>query len=199
MTALASRECRSIERAPSRLRCWRSRVDLCRASLAPPSRLVAELLLSLLVGFVAAPRGVFIGASPGLVALEGVAVGGQSGRLNTWSATSSTGRTLMGTWTAVADQTSGAVSGTWTLADGQGRTVTRGVWSAAKSPSGWTGAWRAAISGSKAEYSGTWSAGVQLKTDARLVDLFEQALQTVVSGNWRAGRQSGAWSIRAFK
>jgi hypothetical protein len=160
---------------------------------------MAELLLSLLVGFLGAPRGFFVEASPGVVALQGVAVGGQSGRPNTWSATSSTGRTLMGTWTAVADQTSGAVAGTWTLTDAQGRTVTRGLWSAAKSPAGWTGAWRATIAGSKSEYSGTWSASVQLTTDARLVDLFEQALQTVVSGNWRAGRQSGAWSVRAYK
>ena len=75
----------------------------------------------------------------------------------------------------------------------------RGGWSAAKSPRGWTGAWRAAASGSKAEYSGAWSAGVQLKPDARFADLFEAALQTAISGNWQAGGQSGAWSIQAFK
>ena len=160
---------------------------------------MAELLLSLLVGFLGAPREFCVASSPGLVALQGAAVGGQSGRSNTWSATSSTGRTFMGTWTAVPDPKSGAVGGTWTLADAQGRTVTRGAWSAAKSPSGWTGAWRAAVAGSKAEYSGTWSAGVQLKPDAQFVDLFEHALQTIVSGNWRAGTQSGTWSIRAYK
>ncbi|MBA2302052.1 MAG: hypothetical protein H0W08_05410 [Acidobacteria bacterium] len=90
------------------------------------------------------------------------------------------------------------VTGTWTLVDAKGITVRRGGWSAAKTPAGWTGAWRAAVSGSKAEYSGTWSAGGDLKPDARFADLFELAVQTVVSGNWRAGSQSGAWSIRAF-
>jgi hypothetical protein len=105
----------------------------------------------------------------------------------------------MGTWTAVPNPTSGTVTGTWTLADAQGRTVAGGAWSAAKSPARWTGAWRAVISGRDGEYSGTWTSGVDLKADARFVDLFEKAVRSVVSGNWRAGRQSGAWSIRAFK
>lgn len=158
-----------------------------------------ELLLSIVVGFLGSPHRFLVDAPSGAAVLQGAVAGGQSARPNTWSAASSTGRTLVGTWTAVADQKSGAVTGTWTLVDAQGRTVTRGGWSAAKSPARWTGAWRAAVSGSKAEYSGTWSAGVQLEADARFADLFEQALQSVVSGNWRAGGQSGAWSIRAFK
>ena len=122
----------------------------------------------------------------------------QTARSGSWTAKSTTGLALGGTWTAVADPTTGAVSGTWTLVDAQGRTVTRGGWSAAKSRTGWNGGWRAAVSGSKAEYSGTWSAKVSLKPDARFVDLFEKAVETAVSGNWRAGRHSGAWSIRAF-
>lgn len=130
--------------------------------------------------------------------LQGAAGAGQSARTGTWSARSSTGLTLKGTWTAVADPTTGTVTGAWTLDDAKGKTVRRGGWSAAKSPTGWTGAWRAAASGSKTEYSGTWSAGVDLKADARFADLFEMALQTVVSGKWRVGRQSGTWSIRAF-
>lgn len=164
-----------------------------------PSRLTAQILLSLLVGFLGAPRGLFVSASSGSVVLQRAAGGGQSARPNTWSATSGTGLTLMGTWTVVADAASEAATGTWTLVDARGRTAARGGWSAAKSPAGWSGAWRAAVSGSKAEYSGTWNAGVNLEAHARLADLFEQALQAVVSGNWRAGRQSGAWSIRAFK
>ena len=160
---------------------------------------MAELLLSFLVGFFGAPSGFFGGDSSEFAFLQRSPVTGQSARPNTWSATSSAGRTFTGAWTAVADKTSGAVSGTWTLVDARGRTVTRGGWSAAKSPTGWTGAWRAAIAGSKAEYSGTWSADVQLKADARFADLFEAALQAVASGSWRAGGQSGAWSIRAFK
>ncbi|HJR60906.1 MAG TPA: hypothetical protein VJ813_15960 [Vicinamibacterales bacterium] len=74
-----------------------------------------------------------------------------------------------------------------------------GGWSAAKSRTEWTGAWRGAVSGSKTEYSGTWSAGVDLEPDAGFPNLFKMAVQTVVSGKWRAGRQSGAWSIRVFE
>ena len=138
------------------------------------------------------------GSGTHAVPLQGTAGDRQSARPNTWSARSSTGLTLIGTWTAVADATTGTVTGTWTVVDPKGRTVTRGAWSAAKSPVGWTGAWRAAVSGGKAEYSGAWSAGVDLKGDAPFANLFEKAVQTVVSGNWRGGRQSGAWSIRAF-
>ena len=123
----------------------------------------------------------------------------QSNRSGTWSATSSSGLTLTGTWTAVPDPTSGAVIGTWTLVNAQGTTVAGGGWSAAKSPTRWTGAWRAVISGRDGEYSGTWTGDVDLKANARLVDLFEKAIQTAVHGNWRAGTQSGAWSIRASK
>ena len=129
--------------------------------------------------------------------LQGTAREGRNGRPNTWSARSSTGLTLAGTWTAVVDPATGSVTGTWTLMDAAGRTLRRGAWSAAKSPAGWSGAWRAAASGSQTEYSGTWTAGVDLKSDAAFADLFERAVQTVVSGAWRAGRQSGAWSILA--
>ena len=114
-----------------------------------------------------------------------------------WSASSRAGLTLSGTWTATSDPKTGSVTGTWTLIDKKGTIVRRGAWSAAKSPKGWTGGWRAAIPGSKAEYAGTWSADVDLESDARLADLFQLAVKTAVSGTWRAGRQSGAWSIRA--
>ena len=129
---------------------------------------------------------------------QGAARAGQSAQPNTWSARSSTGLTFGGTWTVVADPTTAAVTGTWTLVDARGRTVTRGGWSAAKSPGGWTGTWQAAVAGTKAEYTGAWSAGVALKAGARFADLFEMAGQAAVSGNWRVGRQSGTWSIRAF-
>jgi hypothetical protein len=52
------------------------------------------------------------------------------------------------------------------------------------------------VSGSKTEYSGTWSTRVDLTPDAQFADLFALAVKAVVSGDWRAGRQSGAWSIR---
>lgn len=130
--------------------------------------------------------------------LESRADESQIGRQKTWSARSSTGRTLAGTWTVVVDPKTGTVTGSWTLVDEKGKTLMRGGWSAAKSPAGWTGAWRASLAGSKTEYSGTWSASVDLEPHARFAELFEMAAQKVVSGNWRAGRQAGAWSIRAF-
>jgi len=118
---------------------------------------------------------------------------------NVWSARSSTGLTLGGTWTAIPDTTNGTVTGTWTLVDAQGRTVTSGGWSASKSQAEWTGAWRAVIWDSKPEYLGTWSASINLNGRAGFADLFEKAVQSVVSGNWRYGGYSGSWSIRAFK
>ena len=133
------------------------------------------------------------------VVRQGAAGNTRSDRSGTWSATTSGGRTLMGTWTVVPDPTSGTVTGTWTLVDAQGRTAADGGWSAAESPARWAGAWRAVVSGRNGEYSGTWTTDVDLKVDAPFVDLFEKAVQTVVSGNWRAGRRSGAWSIRAIK
>ena len=119
-------------------------------------------------------------------------------REGSWSAATGTGLTLMGTWTASLDP-SGTVTGTWALADAQGTTRAEGGWSAAKSPDGWTGAWRAMVSGREGEYLGTWTAALDGKPDARLGDLFENAVQAIVSGNWRVGGRSGAWSIRTFK
>jgi len=134
-----------------------------------------------------------------LAALD--ATGARAGMLqgrNTWSARSSTGQTLAGTWTVVNDPATGSVTGTWTLVDATGRTLARGGWSAAKAKTGWTGAWRSVVSGSKTGYAGTWSAAVELKPGAPFADLFEMAAREVVSGKWRAGGHSGAWSIRAY-
>lgn len=133
------------------------------------------------------------------VARQGASGNAPSASSGTWSAANRSGLTLGGTWTAVPDSATGTVTGTWTLVDAQGRTLADGGWSAAKSPERWTGAWRAVVSGREGEYSGTWTASVDLKADARLADLFEKAAQTVVSGTWRAGKQSGEWSIRASK
>ena len=117
----------------------------------------------------------------------------------TWAATTSGGRTFMGTWTAVPDSTGATVTGTWALIDQQGRTVMDGAWSAAKSPTRWNGGWRAIITGRDGEYSGTWSSDVQLKANTNFADLFAKALESMASGSWRAGNQSGAWSIRTAK
>jgi hypothetical protein len=105
----------------------------------------------------------------------------------------------MGTWTAVPDLKTGTVTGTWTLIDAQRKTLAGGGWSAAKSPTGWTGAWRAIVSGRNGEYSGTWTSGVDLKVDSGFDDLFEKAVQSIVSGAWQMGKDSGGWSIRASK
>ena len=105
----------------------------------------------------------------------------------------------MGTWTAIPDTTNRTVTGQWTLTNAQGKAVATGAWSAAKSPEGWTGGWRAVVAGRAGEYSGTWTAAGDLKVDGSFVDLFEKAVETVASGEWRAGGRSGAWSIRARK
>ena len=117
----------------------------------------------------------------------------------TWSARTSSGVPFLGTWTATPDTTTGAVTGSWTLVDSQGRRVAYGGWSAAKAPTQWNGAWRAIIAGRAGEYSGTWTASIDLKGEARFIELFEKAIQAVMSGTWRAGQQSGAWSIRTSK
>jgi hypothetical protein len=116
-----------------------------------------------------------------------------------WSAKNSNGLTLTGGWTAVPDSTGHIVTGTWTLVNPQGTTLASGAWSAAKAPTQWTGAWRAVIAGRSGEYSGTWTSSVDLKKDAPFAELFEKAVEVVVSGNWRSDKQSGPWSIRAAK
>ena len=133
------------------------------------------------------------------VARPDSAVRAASARSGSWSATNRGGLTLAGAWTAVPDTMKGTVTGTWTLVDAQGKTLAGGAWSAARSPTRWTGAWRAAIAGRAGEYSGTWTARVDLKPKARFADLFEKAIDAVVSGTWRAGSGSGAWSIRTSK
>ena len=133
------------------------------------------------------------------VARQDTASHAQSNRSGTWSAANTSGRTFMGTWTAVPDLKSGTVTGTWTLIDAQHKTLAGGGWSAARSPAGWTGAWRANVSGRKGEYSGTWTSGVDLKADVGFNDLFEKAVQSIVSGTWQMGNDSGGWSIRASK
>jgi N-acyl-D-aspartate/D-glutamate deacylase len=114
-----------------------------------------------------------------------------------WSARSSTGLTVGGTWTAVSDAKSGTVTGTWTLVDAQGKTLASGGWSASKSPDEWFGNWRAVNFGNDAEYTGSWRSGVNLRATAGFAELFEKALQSAVSGTWRIRDYSGTWSITA--
>lgn len=119
-------------------------------------------------------------------------------RVNTWAARSSDGLTLGGTWTVIEHLKTGGVTGTWTLLDAQGRMVASGGWSAAKSTAGWTGSWRAAAAGQRGEYTGTWTAKVDLKPAGGFADLFAKAVEAAVSGTWRSGPRSGAWTIQVF-
>jgi hypothetical protein len=114
-----------------------------------------------------------------------------------WSASSNIGRNFAGTWTAEAHQESGGVTGTWTLREAAGKVLMSGAWSASKSPQAWNGAWRAIVAGGSGEYAGTWTAEAALPPKSRLADLFESALRVVVTGTWKVGAYSGAWSIRA--
>lgn len=131
----------------------------------------------------------------GVVRLDSAALA-HDARRGTWSANGGN-LTLMGTWTAVPDTAHNTVTGTWTLMDAQGKTAAFGGWSAIKANDQWTGAWRANVTGRTDEHSGTWTSSTDLKPTAKLVDLFEKAAQTIVSGTWSSGAQSGAWSIRA--
>ena len=116
-------------------------------------------------------------------------------RVNSWAARSTSGQTFGGTFTATEDAKTGAVSGSWTLLDPQGRSLASGGWSAAKSPTGWTGNWRAVATGRAGEYAGTWRANVTLKPGAGFAQLFEQAVKQAVSGTWQSGGRAGSWSI----
>jgi len=120
----------------------------------------------------------------------------QQGRQNSWSARSSTGRVLGGSWTGGVDPQTGNASGNWTLFDPNGRPVMRGGWSAAKSVKEWSGAWRANVVGGTGEFSGSWRASVDQNPGGSLADLFSLAVQKAVSGTFRVGANSGSWSIR---
>jgi hypothetical protein len=131
------------------------------------------------------------------VVRKGAPVEARTERSGTWSARSTTGRTLGGTWTAVPDSTGAAVTGTWTLADAQGGTAATGAWSAAWTPALRSGAWRSVVTGRAGEFAGTFTADVALRRDAPFADLFGRAVQAAASGAWRTRGLSGAWSIRA--
>ena len=114
----------------------------------------------------------------------------------TWSATSSGGQNLAGAWTATTQDES--ATGTWTLFDAAGKTLMQGGWSASKSPKAWDGAWRATVYGRADEYSGTWTVQTALAPESRLANMLGSALNVVVTGAWKSGAHSGAWSIRAY-
>jgi len=132
------------------------------------------------------------------VVLHGAADAQSPRRDNTWAARSSTGLTVGGTWTVIEQLKTGGITRTWTLLNAQGRIAATGGWSAAKTPGGWTGSWRAATAGRRREYTGTWTAKVDLKPTGTFAELFAKAVESAVSGTWRSGPQSGAWTIQVF-
>ena len=115
-----------------------------------------------------------------------------------WTARTSSDRTFAGSWTAAVNA-NGTVMGTWILQDAAGAQLASGAWSAAKTPTRWTGGWRAIMAGRDGEFSGTWTADVDLRASGSFTELFEKAATAVVNGSWRAGAQSGAWAIRALR
>lgn len=130
-----------------------------------------------------------------LLALATLAVLASAADLKgTWSATAQSGN-LAGSWTAQTDP-SGGVTGAWMLQDATGTILLQGGWSANKSAQSWTGAWRATVTGRAGEYAGTWTSASSLPPQARLAEMLESALRAVVTGTWKAGPRSGAWSIR---
>ena len=124
----------------------------------------------------------------------------QNPKPNIWKATSTRGLTLIGTWTVVPDRANESAVGTWTLVDPEGRILAGGGWSASKSPTRWSGLWRANVSGSETEYSGSWGApDAGLRPNVSFAVLFQEAIGGAVSGVWRTGAYSGAWTIWAFR
>jgi hypothetical protein len=113
-----------------------------------------------------------------------------------WSANTTSGDLLRGTWTAVPDTNGTIVRGSWTLLDAGGVKRAEGGWSAAKAATAWNGAWRAKVAVANTEYTGTWTSTADLK-DQQFSSLFEKAIEAAVSGTWRYQGKSGAWSIRA--
>lgn len=116
----------------------------------------------------------------------------------TWGASSNSGQRLVGSWTAETHQESGSATGTWALYDASGKILLQGGWSASKSLKAWNGAWRATVAGRAGEDSGTWTAQTPLTPEQPLAQMLESALRAVVTGTWKAGANSGSWSIRAF-
>ena len=124
------------------------------------------------------------------------AIAAQNTRTGNWSATRGT-QLFTGTWTALPDSAHRTVTGTWMLKDTQGKTVMYGAWSAIKATDQWVGNWRAVVAERGGEYTGSFTSAASLKATTEFGDLFEKAVESAVSGTWRAGGDGGAWSIRA--
>jgi hypothetical protein len=105
-------------------------------------------------------------------------------------------RTVSGTWTADLQTEADFSTGTWTLKNASGNTVARGTWAARKAGNAWRGVWQARAA-DRRTFSGTWTAQTKLPASSEFTDLLTLALTELVTGTWRTGNLSGAWSIRA--
>ncbi len=116
----------------------------------------------------------------------------------TWAATVGTGGTVFaGTWNAAPGAATDTVAGTWSLREQNGTELATGTWAAGKEGSAWKGSWQARRPSGQV-YDGTWRAKVELPVTAHLSDMFGAAVVEAVSGSWRMGNYSGAWTIRVY-
>jgi hypothetical protein len=118
---------------------------------------------------------------------------------STWSALTTTGRTLEGSWTVEPASSADKASGTWTLGEGLDKTVLRGTWSAQKFSTGWSGIWRAMVEGQKREFTGSWTADFPQARETTIGELFSTVARDAIRGIWSADNDSGSWAIRAAK
>jgi hypothetical protein len=116
----------------------------------------------------------------------------------TWAASAGSGAMLAGTWSAAPGTTPDTVAGSWSLRDPNGAESAAGTWAAAKEGKVWKGTWQARRPSGQI-YDGTWRAQAELPLTSQLSDLFGEAIAKAVSGSWRMGNYSGAWTIRAQK
>ena len=116
----------------------------------------------------------------------------------TWAATVGGGTTaLAGTWNAAPGDAPDTIAGTWSLRDQNGTELATGTWAAGKEGRVWKGSWQARRASGQI-YNGTWRAQAELAATSHLPDLFAAAIAKAVSGSWRIGNYSGAWTIRVY-
>jgi hypothetical protein len=115
----------------------------------------------------------------------------------TWAANIAGGAAFAGTWSAAPGQAPDTVGGSWALLDQNGTELATGTWAAGKEGKVWKGTWQARrLSGQV--YDGTWHAQAELRSGAHFTDLFEAAITSAASGNWRMRNFAGAWTIRTY-
>jgi hypothetical protein len=116
----------------------------------------------------------------------------------TWGASVGSGSTMFaGTWNAAPGEAPETVDGTWSLRDQNGAELATGTWAASKKGKVWKGTWQARRPSGQV-YDGTWRAQVELPVTSHFDNLFEAAIAKAVSGSWRMGNYSGAWTIRVY-